>query len=297
MTKPDFSGAIDYDQRPLEGRVALVFGAGVCSEITVGDAEARLPGNGEATALAYAHAGARVVCVDIKKELAQGAVDLIEERGGNAIAVEADVSDANAVEAAVKTTVKTFDTVDIVHSNVGMSPFGDPVTMDEKIWDRTFDVNVKSIFLACKFALPIMRAQKRGVITNISSILSTVVSEYDLSSYYASKAAVDHFTRSLAVTNGPYGIRANVIQPGLMNTPQIHDHGDIVDLHGSIADTIAKRDAMSPTLKQGSGWDIGHVAVFLASEAARYVNGQVIAVDGGLTCKQAAQPHPKPEDL
>jgi len=82
-----------------------------------------------------------------------------------------------------------------------------------------------------------------------------------------------------------------------MNTPQIHAHGDIVDLHGSLDDTVQKRDAMSPTLKQGEGWDIGHTAVFLASDAAKYINGVVLPVDGGLTNKQATQPHPVPEDL
>jgi NAD(P)-dependent dehydrogenase (short-subunit alcohol dehydrogenase family) len=288
MSSPDFSLAIDYARPPLAGRTALVFGAGVCGPGW---------GNGEAAAVAYADAGAAVACVDLDIARAQATVDLIASRGGTAIAYAADVSDAVGVEAAVAGTARHFGRLDIVHNNVGMSPAGDPVTMDQAVWDRTFEVNVRSVFLACKFALPIMRAARRGVITNISSLLGSVVSEYDLSSYYASKAAVDHLTRSLAVSNGPYGIRANAIQPGLMDTPQIHAHEDIVTLHGSQDDTRATRDAMSPLRHQGSGWDIGHVAVFLASDMARYVNGVVLPVDGGLLCKQAAQPTPLPPEL
>jgi len=282
----DAPEAIDYSEPPLRGQTAIVFGAGVC-----GDGW----GNGEATAVAFARAGANVVCVDLHLSRADSTAELVDRLGRKAISISCDVSDGAGVNRVISKTLSEFGRVDVVHNNVGMSPFGDPVSMDEETWDRTFDVNVKSVFLACKYALPIMRNQRHGSIINISSILSTRISEYDLSSYYASKAAVDHLTRALAVSNGPYGIRANVIQPGLINTPQIHAHGEIVDLHGDLEATVASRDAMSPTLKQGSAWDIANAAVFLASDAAKYINGQVIAVDGGLTAKQAAQRHPAPE--
>lgn len=276
----------------LSERVAVVFGAGcVAEDIKIGW------GNGQAAAVAYARSGARVVSVDIQLHRAELTADLIREEGGAAIAVAADVASAGDVEAAIQRAVAEFGSVHILHNNVAISPFGDPVTLDEAEWDRTFALNVKSCFLACKYALPLMRAQKFGVITNISSILSTRISEYDVISYCASKAAVDQFSRAVAVANAPYGIRCNSVQPGLMNTPLIHVHDDVIDLHGSAEGTIAARDAMSPTGKQGSAWDVANVSVFLASDQAAYLNGVALPVDGGLIAKQAAQPHPRPGDL
>jgi NAD(P)-dependent dehydrogenase (short-subunit alcohol dehydrogenase family) len=276
----------------LTNRVAIVFGAGCVAEnVEIGW------GNGQAAAVGYARAGAQVVCVDIHLHRAELTAELIRGEGGAAVAVAADVASSNDVKAAIDRAVSEFETVHIVHNNAAISPFGDPVTLDEADWDRTFAVNVKSCFLACKYTLPLMRAQRRGVITNISSILSARISEYDVFSYYASKAAVDQFSRAVAVANAPYGIRCNSVQPGLMNTPLIHAHDDVLDVHGSAEKTIAARDAMSPTGKQGTAWDIANLSVFLASDQAAYLNGVVVPVDGGLMAKQAAQPHPLPEDL
>ncbi len=276
----------------LSGRVAVVFGAGCVAEnVEIGW------GNGQAAAVGYARAGAKLVSVDIHLHRAEQTAEIVRGEGGAAVAVAADVASSADVKAAVERAVAEFGTVDILHNNAAISPFGDPVTLDEADWDRTFAVNVKSCFLACKYALPLMRAQKRGVITNISSILSARVSEYDVLSYYASKAAVDQFSRAVAVANAPYGIRCNSLQPGLMHTPLIHAHGDVLDLHGSADETIAARDAMSPTGRQGTAWDIANVAVFLASDQAAYLNGAVVPVDGGLMNKQAAQAHPLPGEV
>lgn len=274
----------------LSGRSTIVFGAGCVAE----DTEIGW-GNGQAAAVGYARAGAQVVCVDIHLRRAEQTAELILAEGGTALAVAADVASSDDVKAAMDCAIANFGTVHIVHNNAAVSPFGDPVTLSEAEWDRSFAVNVKSCFLACKYALPMMRAQRSGVITNISSILSTRVSEYDVFSYYASKAAVDHFSRAVAVANAPYGIRCNSVQPGLMNTPLIHAHDDVLDVHGSTDETTAARDAMSPSGKQGTAWDIANLSVFLASDLASYINGAVVPVDGGLTAKQAAQPHPLPE--
>ncbi len=265
-------------QRPLADRVALVFGAGSSGPGW---------GNGKASALAYARAGARVACVDQHLERAQETVDLIRAENGDAIALAAEVASSSDVAAAVQATVDKWQRLDVLHNNVGISLFGGPVDLSEADWDRSMDVNLKSVFLACKHALPVMERQGRGVITNISSILSVRVSWYDQIAYYASKAAVDHFTRAVAVKYAAKGIRCNAILPGLLNTPLLYANPAIVGTHGGVEAMTASRDASSPTGKQGSAWDVANAAVFLASDAAAYINGVLLPIDGGLINIQA----------
>ena len=265
--------------KQLENKVALVFGAGSCGEGW---------GNGKASAVAYARAGAKVVAVDIDLNAANETSTIIKEEGGKCLALKADVAVATDVKAAVDATVDAYGSVDILHNNVGICCAGDPVTLSEADWDLSMNCNVKSVFLACKYVLPIMIKQGRGVITNISSILSIRVSQYDEIAYYASKAAVDHFTRAVAVKYAKKGIRSNVILPGLIHTPLLYANKDVVEkTHGSLAQMVSDRDAMSPTGKMGEAWDIANTAVFLASDAAKYINGVQLPVDGGLVCKQS----------
>jgi NAD(P)-dependent dehydrogenase (short-subunit alcohol dehydrogenase family) len=263
----------------LEGRIALVFGAG-----SIGPGW----GNGKACAVAYARAGARVAVVDLDLERAAETAELIRNEGGDVIALSADVACAEDVKAAVEQTVQHFGTIDVLHNNVGINRPGDPVSMSESDWDLSMDCNLKSVFLACKYVLPIMLRQGRGAITNISSILSVRISRYDQVAYYASKAGVDHLTRAVAVRYADQGIRCNAIQPGLINTPLLYANQEVViDAHGSMEAMVADRDAASPTGKMGEAWDIANAAVFLASDRASYINGVILPVDGGLTCKQA----------
>jgi NAD(P)-dependent dehydrogenase (short-subunit alcohol dehydrogenase family) len=268
----------------LAGRVALVFGAGASGPGF---------GNGKASAVAYARAGAKVACVDHQIERAQETANAILQEGGDALALTADVAASDAVARAIHATADQWGRLDVVHNNVGISLFGGPVDLAEADWDRSMDVNVKSVFLACKHALPIMERQGRGVITNISSILSMRVSWYDQIAYYASKAAVDHFTRAVAVKYARKGIRCNAILPGLMNTPLLYQNPAIVDAHGGVEAMTRQRDAASPTGKQGSAWDVANAAVFLASDAAAYVNGVLLPIDGGLINLQATAEQPK----
>lgn len=266
-------------ERPLQDRVALVFGAGSSGPGW---------GNGKAAAVAYARAGARVVCVDMQLDRARETADIIASEKGEARALAADVGRHADIRDAVQETVRRFGALDILHNNVGISLFGGPVDLSEEDWDRSLDVNLKSVFLACKHALPVMERQGRGVITNISSILSMRVSWFDQIAYYASKAGVDHLTRAIAVKYAAKGIRANAILPGLIDTPLLYADPKIVDgTFGGAEKMRATRDAASPTGKMGSAWDIAHTAVFLASDAAAYINGVALPVDGGLVCKQA----------
>ena len=263
----------------LKGKTALVFGAG-----SIGPGW----GNGKACAVAYARAGASVVAVDLAIERARETCHIISEEGGNALPLAADVADSAAIKSVVDRTLDTFGAIDILHNNVGISLPGDPVSMSEADWDRSIDCNLKSVFLACKHVLPVMLRQGSGAIINISSILSVRVSRYDEVAYYASKAGVDHLTRSVAVKYADKGIRCNAIQPGLMNTPLLYGNEEVViDAHGSVEAMIADRNAASPTGKMGEAWDIANAAVFLASDKAAYINGVILPVDGSLICKQA----------
>lgn len=263
----------------LKDRVALVYGAGTCGEGW---------GNGKAAAVAYAREGAKVVCIDRIRDRALETVEIICQEGGHATAMEVDVSSSKDMQLSVSDTLAEYKQIDILHNNVGINYFGGPVELSEEDWDYSMAVNLKSAFLSCKYVLPIMEEQGRGVITNISSILSVRVSWYDQISYYASKAGLDHFTRAVAVKYAAKGIRANAILPGLIDTPLLYTNPDIVEgTHGGIENMKKVRDAASPSGKMGSAWDIANAAVFLASDEASYINGVMLPVDAGLICKQA----------
>ena len=268
----------------LVNRVALVFGAGSSGPGW---------GNGKAAAVAYARAGAKVACVDAQLERAEATAKLIRDESGEAIALAADVASSANIAAAVAAALQAWKRLDILHNNVGISLFGGPVDLSEADWDRSLDVNLKSVFLACKHALPIMEHQGRGVITNISSILSLRVSWYDQVAYYASKAGVDHLTRAVAVKYAAKGIRCNAILPGLMDTPLLYANPAVVGTHGGAEAMKQARDAASPTGKQGTAWDIANAAVFLASDDANYINGVTLPVDGGLINLQSTAPLPR----
>ncbi len=258
----------------LEGKAALVTGAG-----SVGAGW----GNGKAAAVAFAREGARVACLDQNEAAASETVRLITEEGGEAIALAANVTRGEDVARAVATTRERFGRIDILHNNVGITGKGGPIEESEESWDRVMNVNVKSMFLTCKHVLPIMLEQGRGSIVNISSLAGIRWTGYSYISYYASKAAVINFTRGVAIQHANQGIRANVILPGIMDTPHIYQ--EITRHYGSVEEMTAARNALSPTGKQGTGWDVAWAAVFLASDEAQYVNGVVLPVDGGLHCK------------
>jgi NAD(P)-dependent dehydrogenase (short-subunit alcohol dehydrogenase family) len=281
MESPIFDTNVRTPPFSLQERTAIVFGAGC-----VGDGW----GNGNAAAVAYARAGARVACVDLDPGRAEATTATIRSEGGEAIALQADVASSAEVASAVRATMSRFGRIDILHNNPAIAPFGDPVTLSEETWDLCFAVNVKSVFLTCKHILPAMKQQRRGVITNISSLLSLRISDYDLLAYSASKAALDQATKAVAVKFARYGIRCNAVLPGLINSPQIREHRGIVGQHGSLEETMKHRDAMSPSGRQGSPWDIAWASVFLATDAANYINGVCLLVDAGLANRQATRP-------
>jgi NAD(P)-dependent dehydrogenase (short-subunit alcohol dehydrogenase family) len=258
----------------LRDRVALVAGAGCISDDW---------GNGNATAVLYAREGARVVCVDRNHHAAQRTRDLILAEGVDAIAIEADITASAAVDEAVRRGIEAFGRIDILHNNVGIIEMGGPEQTDEATWDRVMAVNVKGFYLTCRRVLPFMTAQGGGAIVNVSSIASNRWLGVPAVTYYTSKAAVNQLTQTIAVQYAAKGIRCNAVLPGLMNTPMVVEPYRAI--YGSVEALVAARDAMCPTGKMGTPWDVAYASLFLASDEAKYVNGALLPVDGGLSCK------------
>jgi NAD(P)-dependent dehydrogenase (short-subunit alcohol dehydrogenase family) len=256
----------------LKGKIAIVTGAG-----SIGPGI----GNGKASAIVYAREGARVMVVDLNPEAAEETRRLISEEGGECLAFPADVTRASDCQAMVEKCIQTFGRVDILHNNVGIVEPGGPVEASEESWDRVMNVNLKSMFLTCKYVLPYMEKQRHGAIINISSI-AAIIAPYPAVSYTASKAGVVALTRDIAIQYAAKGIRANAILPGYMGTPMVvaslaQSYG------GDVAEMMRKRDAMCPTGKQGEAWDVAYAALFLASDEARYITATTLVVDGGIT--------------
>ncbi len=259
----------------VEGKVAIVTGAG-----SIGTGI----GNGKASAILYAIEGARVMLVDYNLVAAEETKGLIDKEGGHCITFKADVSKASDCRSMVEKCIHTFGRVDILHNNVGIEIPGGAVETSEEDWDRMMNVDLKSMFLTCKYVLPYMEKQGSGCIINIAS--DNAIRTYQgciSTAYCASKAGVVALTREVAIQYAPKGIRANAILPGLMNTPMVV--ASLIDeLGGSIEEVMKKRDATCPMGKQGDAWDTAYAALFLASDEAKYITGAALLVDGGLTC-------------
>ena len=249
----------------LAGKVAIVSGGGA-----VGDGI----GNGRAAAILLAKAGARVVVVDRDKALAGRTVEMIREVKGEAIALEADVTQARDCAAMVQAALDTFGRLDLLDNNVGIGSRGSVVDEPEETWRRVMQVNVESMFLAAKHAIPAMRRAGGGAIVNVSSI--SALRPRGLTTYSVSKGAVIALTQAMAVDHGPEGIRVNCVAPGPVYTPMVYQRG--------MSDRARERRRTASLLKiEGTGWDIGHAVRYLLSDYARYVTGHVLVVDGGTT--------------
>jgi NAD(P)-dependent dehydrogenase (short-subunit alcohol dehydrogenase family) len=260
----------------LLDRVALVFGAGSAGPGW---------GNGKAAAVQYAREGAAVICVDIDTAAAEQTASLITDEGGTSIALTGDVASSDSIKRVVAATESRFGTIDILHNNVGITDMGPLEDVSDARWQRVVDINLTGVFYTCRAVLPGMKARRRGAIVNISSLAGATINRYPYFSYNASKAGLNHFTRAIAIQYAPFGIRANVIMPGVMDTPLIHKQ--IAGQYASTEDMIAARNAMSPTGQMGDAWDVARAAAFLASDDAAYINGVCLPVDGGLSCLSA----------
>jgi NAD(P)-dependent dehydrogenase (short-subunit alcohol dehydrogenase family) len=261
----------------LKGKVAIVTGAG---SVIPG------MGNGKATAILFAREGARVMVVDLNLEAAEETKRIIDEEGGNSVAFKADVSKSSDCKSMVETCIQTFGQVDILHNNVGISLWGGAVETSEEDWDKVIDVNLKSMFLTCKYVLPYMEKQGSGSIINVSSVAAIRSGISPGIAYSSSKAGTIALTRDVALQYAAKGIRVNVILPGLMKTPHVEFYNKDTWAGGDVDEMWKRRDGTSPTGRQGDAWDVAHAALFLASDEAKYITGTTLIVDGGISGTQ-----------
>jgi len=260
----------------LEDKAAIVVGAGQTEGDTIG--------NGRATAILFAREGARVLVVDRRLDSASETVRMIEAEGGEAHAFAADATHEPDCEALIARAVELFGRIDVLHNNVGIGGADSgPAHVDVEAWDRILSVNLKSAVLPTKHVLPVMRRQGSGVITNVSSVAA--VCSTGIVAYKTSKAGLNAYTQSLAIGNAKHGIRANVIMPGLMNTPMAIE-GISKGLGIDKQALIEQRDAQVPLRhRMGTAWDVAHAALFLASDEAGFITGVALAVDGGQSAR------------
>jgi NAD(P)-dependent dehydrogenase (short-subunit alcohol dehydrogenase family) len=261
----------------LKDKVAIVTGAG-----SVGPGW----GNGKAVAVLFAREGASILAVDRNIEAATETKQIIASEGGNCVAVQADVSENAAVEVVVERCIEAFGRVDVLHNNVGIVELGGVVETSEESWDRVNAVNLKSMYLTCKHVLPLME-QQGGVVINISSIAGIRYLGVPYIAYSATKAAIIQFTKSIALEYAAKNIRANVILPGHVNTPMVHESLASAYAGGDVEKMIEIRNAECPMKRMGDAWDVAYAALFLASDEARYITGAELVVDGGLSCRSA----------
>lgn len=253
----------------LRGRTAIIVGAGQTDGQTIG--------NGRATALTFAREGARLVLVDRDRSSAEETAALID---GETIVVAADVASDEGPDAIVAAALAAFGGIDILHNNVGIGAGdGPPHHLTDDAYDRIMDVNLRGLWRMCRSAIPALRTSQHGAIVNVSS-LAAVGSATNLTAYKISKAGVNALTQNLALSNAKYGLRANAIMPGFVDTPMAVDAAARA-LDVDRDDYAAARAAMVPLGRQGSGWDVANAALFLASDDAAWITGVVLPVDGG----------------
>jgi NAD(P)-dependent dehydrogenase (short-subunit alcohol dehydrogenase family) len=258
----------------LEGKIALVVGIGQ-SRIPGSDAW----GNGAAIARLLAYSGAKVFGGDLSLDAAEYTAARIRSEGGTCDVMQADATSLSEVRRVAAAVLARHGRIDILVNNVGATATGDPASMPEELWDQQQQLNLKTVYLACHVILPIMEKQGSGVVINNASIAGLRYIGKPQVAYSAAKAAVIHFTRVTAVMYARKGVRMNAVSPGLVYTP-------LVESLRTNGQEDAYRKIMEqpiPIGRMGDALDVANATVFLASDAAKYITGQNLVVDGGFT--------------
>ena len=253
-------------ERPgrLEGKVAIVTGAG-----------SRGPGvgNGKATAVLFAREGASVLLVDAQVERAEETLAMIEAEGGIASTSQADVTNEEDCKSMVDTAVERYGRLDVLDNNVGISLRKTVPEVDMDDWDKVQSTNVRSMVLTSRHAIPRMIETGGGSIVNISS--GAGIEAIGDAAYTTSKAAVIGLTIAMAGDHGREGIRVNCVAPGVVFTPMVEYRLD--------SDMRQHRRNSTMLGTEGTAWDVGNAALFLASDDARWITGHVLSVDAGMS--------------
>ena len=267
----------------LKGKVAIVTGAGSMP----GPADMEPIGNGKATAIVFAREGAKVLLVDKDLPAAEDTKKIIDKEGGVCATFQADITKPEDCQAMAEACCTKFGQVDILHNNVGIGARtpGGLLEVSEEDWDLVMNINLKGMFNTCRAVIPkILQHGRGGSVINISSVGSVLHAYPKLFVYTISKAGVNTFTKCLAVEFAPKHIRVNCVMPGMIDAPVIYK--EILPLYGGDIEKMrADRHSKVPLGHMGEPWDIGYASLFLASDEAKYITGQVIAVDGALTLR------------
>jgi NAD(P)-dependent dehydrogenase (short-subunit alcohol dehydrogenase family) len=249
----------------LKDKVSIITGAG--------------SGMGRTAALLFAAQGAKVVVAEFSEAAGNETVRLVREAGGEATFIRVDVSKEADAKGMVDHALATYGGLDVLYNNAGVMPEADHSVIDTEVavWDQVMAVNVRGVFLGCKYAIPAMEARGGGSIINIASFVAILGCSVPQDAYTASKGALLSLTRSLAVQFGPKGIRTNAICPGPIETPLLIDW--------LLKDEAAKqlRLARNPTGRFGKPEEIVNMAIYLASDESRFTNGAQLVVDGGIS--------------
>lgn len=274
MTPPE---AFDFT-----GEVAIVSGAGSRMDGEIG--------NGRATAILLARQGARVALVDFNEDWAKETQRMITEESGVSQVIQADVTVEDDCKAAVAKTVELFGMVHILVNIVGVGgAMGDATTLDVDAWERDLRINVTSMVLMARHAIPEMRKNGRGVIVNMSSVSGLLGGNPSLL-YPTSKGAIIQMTRAMAAQHGPENIRVNCVCPGMVYTPMVRGRGMTEEMRQMrINENLLKQE--------GTGWDVGYAILFLCSKEAKWITGLIMPVDGGTTAGKADRPALKADTL
>jgi NAD(P)-dependent dehydrogenase (short-subunit alcohol dehydrogenase family) len=262
----------------LQDKVALVVGAG-----SVGPGW----GNGKAAAVLFAREGAKVVCADVNEDAANETATLITDENGAAKAIRADVGSHDDIRRMVQACTHIYGRIDVLDYNVGLAHVGGVVELPEEEWDRLFAVNLKGCYLTMKHVIPIMEKQGGGSIINISSVAGIRYTGVPYATYYATKAAMNHLTRTTAVQYAPKHIRVNAVLPGLMKTPMVEKTVGLAAEYGKgdVDEMWKVRNAQCPMGHMGDAWDVAYACLYLASDESKYVTGLELVVDGGISLK------------